>query len=88
MRLLYGDSVVVECWRQILHRQRVLSILGRFLVLVVLVVAAAAATSSTARCRCIIRASLAVLQRIVGHIGDELLRGDGDQPDTERRGNL
>lgn len=68
MRLPHGYSVVAQRGRQVFHGQRVLAV---FVGLGIRLGAMTGAGRITG-------ASLAVLQRIVRHVRDELLRGNRD----------
>lgn len=72
VRLANGDAVIAECRCQVLHGQRVLAVLVRAGLRL-------RAVTGTGR---VAGARLAVLQRIVGHVRNELLRSDRDETDA------
>lgn len=75
MSLSYRNTIVAQCWRQILHGQRVLSVFVHLWIL----------AGSMTRTRCIARTCFAVLQSIVGHIRNEFLGGNRYQTDSVDR---
>jgi len=68
--LAHGDAMISKSRNQVFHGQRVLAILG------VLFILAGTVATGVLYVR---GARLAVLQCIVGNVGDEFLGGDGDE---------
>lgn len=77
MGLAHGDAVVAQCRCQILHGQSVFAVLACFRI-------GLGAMTGGGR---IAGACLAMLERIVGHIRDEFLRGNRNQADAEYETN-